>query len=561
MSLRFKRYYPLILLLAAVLLVLAIALGDVRVIAYTSPGTGTSTEARAGDDIANPVDLFDETVVHSVQIIISAENYESMLTTYQQTGLKEYFPADVIIDGVPVNNVGIRLKGNSSLRMAVGGGGGNRPDGDLPGWGGNRPEGGLPGGGEFNPPAAGEWPERPGGGLPEWAAPQQTPAAPGEEDPSQPGAFLPWGGGEPPEMGVGGNQPPAGFFEGIDPAAGNGWLPPGNVAIPQSVDGGVKIPYLIKFDEYVPGQTYQGHAFLSLRTYGMASDNSMLQEPVTNAMFRLAGLPATRTSYAGLQIQDEPETLYVLSEVLNDEAYLERHFSNPNGVLFKAELGSSLAYVDEDPSSYTSSFSQETRENDADYAALIDFVRFIDQSDEATFERDLPNYLDIESFATYLALNDLLVNTDSLIGMNNNYYLYYDDIQERFTLLYWDGNESLGKLAGGNNTTFDLYFASGSGMGPGARGIGGRNTLLERFMAIPAFKALYESKLQLVYDQVYRSGAITQQVQQYADLVRAANAERSLVPADSYETSVASVLAFISGREVYLETTDLLGGQ
>jgi hypothetical protein len=77
-------------------------------------------------------------------------------------------------------------------------------------------------------------------------------------------------------------------------------------------------------------------------------------------------------------------------------------------------------------------------------------------SDDDTIASQLPDYLDVESFATYLAINNLLVNTDSMTGMGNNFYFYYDNILSRMTVLYWDGNESLSKLGGG--PTYDLYF-------------------------------------------------------------------------------------------------------
>ena len=119
----------------------------------------------------------------------------------------------------------------------------------------------------------------------------------------------------------------------------------------------------------------------------------------------------------------DDETLYVISELVNDE-YLTEYFENDNGVLYKAELGSTLSYEGEDPSSYAESFTQQTRVSDADLAPLIEFIRFINQADDETFANELPNYLDVDAFATYLAFNVLLVNTDSLIGMNNNYYSY-----------------------------------------------------------------------------------------------------------------------------------------
>ena len=356
-----------------------------------------------------------------------------------------------------------------------------------------------------------------------------------------------------------------GFDPGNMPAPGQGWQrPEGGMPFGQG-DG--KIPFLVKFDEFVGGQTYQGYSRLAIRTYGAQPDASMLQEPVTNAVFRLAGLPAPQTTYAGLKLNGESEQLYVISEVI-DAAYLAKHFDNTGGVLYKAEVGSSLTYAGEDPTAYVNSFSQETRVNDADMAPLIAFTRFLAESDDATFERDLPTWLDVDAFAAYLAVNNLLVNVDSIAGMSNNYYLYYDDQAERFTLLMWDGNESLGKLGGGPGLTartgsraagYDLYFKSAIGMGGGRGGAMSKsNILVTRFLASPTFTALYETTLEQVYQQTFAGGAITHMVEQYAALVRQANETRGLVDLDAYEEDVAAVLDFIAERGEYLAATPLL---
>ena len=299
--------------------------------------------------------------------------------------------------------------------------------------------------------------------------------------------------------------------------------------VPGSIPGGEgdKLPLMVKFDEFVDGQSYQGYTRLAIRTYGIASDEALLHEPVTNAVVRAIGLPATRTAYAGLQMNDAAEELYVLSEVI-DESYLARHFANADGVLYKAEVGSNLNYQGEDPSAYDRSFTQQTRVNDADLAPLIAFMRFIDQADDTPFESDLPKYLDVDSFATYLAVSALLVNTDSMIGMNNNYYLYYDEVTGQFTLLMWDANESLSKLGG--SATFDISLTniqSGVG-GRGGMG-GGQNALLTRFMASDRFRALYEEKLRLVYQEAFVGGAMTETVERYSTLIHSVNDERDLV--------------------------------
>lgn len=528
MNMEFKRNYPILLLLVTVITVLALGLGNLRVIAYTTQAEISPTPASiAGYDISNDIALFDESLVHSIQVLMAEADYDEMISTYQNAGLKEYFKADVVIDGVRVYEVGIRLKGNASLRTALGGG---------MGMGEERPQNG-------------QWPERSANGeMPEMPADGQRPERPIN--------------GEMPQMpGAGSSQENAGATEaGENPAAlrfpaqGFG---PGQAG--QAASGETKIPFLIKFDEYVSGQTYQGHSFLSVRNYGTSFDAAMLQEPLTNAAARLAGIPTTQTAYSGFAINDADETLYVISEIL-DESYLEKYFENANGVLYKSEVGSTLSYVDENPSSYAKSFSQETRENEADLAPLIAFMRFLDQSDDATFESELPEWLDVDAFASYLALNALLVNTDSMLGMNNNYYLYYDDLEQRFTLLMWDANESLGKLGG--SAAYDLSLTNtgggpggapqgdrgGMGGGPG----GGENALLTRFLANAKFKALYEQKVKEIYEQVFVSGAMVSDLERYAALVRSVNEQRGLVKIQAYEQAVQKTLTFIEQRMEYL---------
>ncbi len=568
MSLNFKRNYPIILFLVIALAFFTFVIGNQRVIAYTVQSKDQQNEQVVTRfDITNDTALLDDSVVHSIKVIMSDEDYNKMITTYQETGLKEYFQVDIVIDGVQVNDVGIRLKGNASLRSALGGmGGGNRGGGQ----------------GMFNnqqqPDNNMEKTGNPNGEMPETQNNDQVPAN-GEMFDPQANAEIPTGRGMPDPQ----NNPQApengGMFAPPNnmqvPADGEMFAPQGNPQIPagdqdpaQQSGNERKIPFMIKFDKFVDGQTYQGQTAIAIRTYGTSSDEALLAEPVTNEIARSIGLPATQTAYTGFQFNDDNETLYVISELVNEE-YLSRYFENANGVLYKAEIGSTLIYEGEDPSSYAKSFTQQTQVNDADLSPLIDFMRFLDQSDDETFENDLPDYFDVDAFATYLAVNDLLVNTDSIIGMNNNFYLYYDDVNKQFTLLMWDTNESLGRVGG--NVSYPIDFTNTQqnigGQGGGGRGMmggdrgpgGGQNTLLTRFMANTSFKSLYEEKLQSVYQQAFLSGSITTTVEHYSSLIHSINSERNLVGIDAYDQAVEKTLTFINQRMEYLANTDLLG--
>jgi spore coat protein CotH len=530
MSMRLRRHYHLPVLFVATAGVLVAGLGDVRIIAYTVEGEIEPSEYVI--DYGNDVALFDDTVVHEVQIVISDESREGMVTTYRETGEKDYFPADVIIDGVRINEVGIRLKGNASL-FSLGGRGGM-------GFGGNRDW--------QRDPSQGDQPQMP---FLDRDLPQRMP---GERE----FEGEPLGEGDLPEL------PPDdwGFAEGPPGGGmpGGDWIGFGGQ---QGQPG--NLPYLIKLDEYVQGQQYQGYARIALRTSGVGYDASLLQEPVSNRALNAVGVPAVNTAFAAVQFNEGEPQLYSIAAEL-DQIYIDDVFPESNGVLYKVQqVGNSFAYRGDDPTRYSGIFDQRTAVNEADLAPLIDLLRFVSESTDERFASELDDWIDVDSLAAYLAINNLLVNTDSLAGMGNNYYLYYDFWTERFTILAWDMNESLGDLAMGiNAASFDLYWE-----GVGGRfgrffeedrdGGGTSNQLVERFLGTPEFRSLYQEKLEEQYQQLFVDGLLVSKIEQYEALVMAYDEDRDLVDEAEYQAAVDAVLRFVAQRYQFLRTTELLG--
>ena len=91
--------------------------------ATATDGAGTSSaetsatdgEQSDGDAEGGDVDLFDSSVVHTISVDFDQADYDSMIDTFTSTGDKEWISATITIDGVAYENVGLRLKGNSSL--------------------------------------------------------------------------------------------------------------------------------------------------------------------------------------------------------------------------------------------------------------------------------------------------------------------------------------------------------------------------------------------------------------------------------------------------------------
>ena len=83
----------------------------------TSSAANSATDGEQSDsDVERAdVDLFDSSVVHTISVDFDQAEYDSMIDTFTSTGDKDWISATVTIDGTVYENVGLRLKGNSSL--------------------------------------------------------------------------------------------------------------------------------------------------------------------------------------------------------------------------------------------------------------------------------------------------------------------------------------------------------------------------------------------------------------------------------------------------------------
>lgn len=196
--------------------------------------------------------------------------------------------------------------------------------------------------------------------------------------------------------------------------------------------------FKLSFDEYL-NQTLNGISKINLNNN--YSDASYMREFLAYELAEKMGLPTPKYSYVNVYINDELWGFYLAVEQIGD-AYLNRHFGNSYGALYKGEMtgsGSDLTWLGDDPDSYTGLALKSETTNDN---ILIDMLNELNNG------TDYEKYLDVEEALGYIALNVLTNNTDSYIGGNKqNYYLYEDD--GVFSVLPWDYNMAFGGLGGG----------------------------------------------------------------------------------------------------------------
>ncbi|WP_396667532.1 CotH kinase family protein [Microbacterium sp. R86528] len=366
--------------------------------------------------------FWDSSQVHSISLSYDDADYDAMIATYLDTGEKEWITATVVIDGTVIDNVGLKLKGNSSLR-------GLSTDADA-----------------------------------ELSA----------EDP----ASLPW---------------------------------------------------IINLDKFVDDQDYDGATEFVVR--GNATETA-LNEALALELLEASGLAAEQAVAVEFEIDGESSLRLVIENPNN--SWADREFDNADA-LYKAESGGDYSYRGDDPAQYDEAFDQEA--GDDDLEPLTAFLQFINESDDETFAAELDQWLDVESFATYLAFQELVGNFDDIDGPGNNSYLAYDGDTGLMTVVSWDLNLSFGvtnndaagaRQPGGLPSARELpeppadASAQGGdtveGAGGGAQG---SNILSQRFLENTEFSAAYEAELDRLSELLFTSGFAQSALDEWSEALTA----------------------------------------
>ncbi|SEB93045.1 CotH kinase family protein [Streptomyces sp. PAN_FS17] len=407
--------------LCAGLAVMVYFFGDARISPYVTSSSRVEADAIT-ENVEGTVGLYDTAVSHSIQLEYDQTDFTKMMKEFREDGTKDYIEADLTIDGVYLEDVGIRLKGNSTLMSLRGTGQG------------------MPGGGRTMPEAAAQ-------GAPDLPQDGGT----GSRDRGQGNGGGPGGAG--------------GAMGGI-------------TQYNLSEKKPEELPWLIKVDEFIEGRAYQNEREISLRpgSNGQVPVNEALSLSLTDT----TGQKNERYAFTSVQVNNRPITTRLMVESPDTE-YAES-IGDGNGVLYKARAGGSFEYKGDDPSDYENSFEQLNKVGSQDLEPVMQLIKWANQATDEEFEKELDQYVDVESLATYVAAQNLLMNFDDMAGPGKNYLLWYDLDTKKFSVLGWDYNLTFsGDATSGPDDDMRMGGALGAGGGAangqsaeGGQGTGGQ---------------------------------------------------------------------------------------
>ncbi|HZC73233.1 MAG TPA: CotH kinase family protein [Jatrophihabitans sp.] len=283
----------------------------------------------------------------------------------------------------------------------------------------------------------------------------------------------------------------------------------------------------------------------TLNLKSMYNDPSQMREAVAWHLFGQAGVPASRHTYARLNINDRYIGLFSVIEQV-DKAFLKQHFQGkPHGNLFKVYCGdvgpgtlerrvgsdgddSGRQYAtgdNEDPTYKLKSYSDAA---DAEsYNDLAQLCRVIDglglpgaekRFDTDAFAASMRDIFDVESFLRWAGVNVLIGAWDNYFATPANYYLYNagrsDDVvgDPYFTFVPWDYDNTFGIDYFGTSWQYTdlLDWASNTGDYWRRNGHGGRSRLplVANVLQNTGFRRYYLDHLEHLLDTEFNPTAI-----------------------------------------------------
>jgi CotH kinase protein len=311
-----------------------------------------------------------------------------------------------------------------------------------------------------------------------------------------------------------------------------------------------KRSFLIRFDDSDPGRR-----FLGLRR--VSFDNgvqfgSLFSEPIITEILRDQGITTHRCNYAKLYLNGEYRGVYVNVERI-DESFIERHFAESNGLLFKVDEGgpgSNLQFLGDDPAAYERAFEPETKSAKKGRQRLVDFIRLINQWPENDFAANLAAKMDVDEFLRVTAVLLFSGAFDQLTGWHpHNYYLYYNEKRDRWHYLPWDLDVGFCEVAFGQIRVLADWNAAWPAPGQLP------NSLLDRIVADPALLQRYREQARIILDKYFEPERLCAIVDARYELIKKDLLadpfphRRVTNPGDrSYDDIVLSIKTFVRKR-------------
>ena len=296
----------------------------------------------------------------------------------------------------------------------------------------------------------------------------------------------------------------------------------------------------IDLNDQIKGRTLGGATKLNL--HSCVTDASYMNEILSHRLFRDAGVPAPRYSFAEVyltvpgQYENTYVGLYTIVENL-DSSFTRDYFGTKKGVMFKPVASRLMEYISDNWDDYAALYDPKMAVMPEDSAHLIDFFKLVSKADDDTFAKQVENYLDLDEFARFMAITAWISTMDSILMQNQNFLVYLHPKTHQLQFLPWDLDHGFGQFGMGGSQEVRENLSINHPWSD--NGMGGNKLFLTRVFNLPKFKSIYLKHMKEFNETICQVDRICAQVDETAELIRDSVARESEQKLARFDTVVA----------------------
>lgn len=291
----------------------------------------------------------------------------------------------------------------------------------------------------------------------------------------------------------------------------------------------------VDLNEFVKGQKLAGLGKLNL--HNNTTDASWMNEPLSYALYRAAGVPAPRTSYARVRVNapgaHDNTYLGLYSIVENpDNNWAEANFGTKKGAIFKPVTPTLFRYLGDDWKAYNQIYDPKNDVTEKQKRRVQDFAKLLTDANDADFARRVSEFIDVDEFSRFMAVTVWLSTLDSILTLGQNYVVYLHPKTDKFQFVPWDLDHSFGNfgMQGGQDEREQLSIR---------KPWSGENRFFERVMGVSAVKDAYLARLKEFQGTIFQPERLAKQVDDVAKVIRDAVKEESAEKLERFDKVVA----------------------
>ena len=276
----------------------------------------------------------------------------------------------------------------------------------------------------------------------------------------------------------------------------------------------------LKFNEFVKDQEFHGRSRILLNN--ARQDPTYLCEAIGGEIFRAAGVPAAKVTYARVEINGRDLGLYVVAEAANKD-FLSQYFKKAKGNLYEGSNNDVTDKLEKD--------GGDSSTEQPDLRALANAAK---ESDLAQRWKKLTTLLDIDRFIAFAAVEVLTGHHDGYTMDKNNYRIYHDPASGQMVFLPHGLDQ--------------LFAKTDEPLIPEWKG-----TVAKAVLHTPAGQKQYLEKMSGLLHSAFKPEALQSRINELASTIRPALAESNSAAAKAFDDAVTKLRENIARRAVFIE--------